>query len=116
MQHKIALFAFNGEAMCFIHVLLNGLNLLENGFQAKLIIEGAATKLIPEMAKAESPLNRLYEKAKAADLIDGACRACSAKMGTLQAAEAQGIRLLDDLSGHPSMSGYFERGFQIVTF
>lgn len=116
MKQKIALFAFNGEAMCFMHVLLNGLDLIEKGFEAKLIIEGAATKLIPEIAKAESPLNRLYEKAKAANLIEGACRACSAKMGTLQAAEAQGIRLLDDLLGHPSMRGYLAEGFQIITF
>jgi hypothetical protein len=116
MKQKIALFAFNGEAMCFMHVLLNGLNLIEKGFEAKLVIEGAATKLIPEMANAESPLNRLYEKARTAKLIEGACRACSAKMGTLQAAEAQGIRLLDDLSGHPSMSSYLAEGFQIITF
>lgn len=116
MSQKIALFAFNGEAMCFIHVLLNGLNMIEKGFEVKLVIEGAATRLIPEMAKAESPLNRLYEKARAVNLIEGACRACSAKMGTLQAAEAQGICLLDDLSGHPSMSSYLAKGFQIITF
>lgn len=116
MNQKVALFAFNGEAMCFIHVLLNGLNMIEKGYEARLVIEGAATKLIPEMAKTESPLNRLYEKARGVNLFEGACRACSAKMGTLQAAEAQGIRLLDDLSGHPSMSSYLAEGYQIITF
>ncbi len=116
MTQKTVLFAFNGEAMCFMHVLLNGLNLHERGFEVKVVIEGAATKLIPEMAKEESPLFRLYEKTRAAKLIEGACRACSAKMGVLQAAEAQGIRLLDDMSGHPSMSAYLAEGYQIITF
>jgi hypothetical protein len=116
MKEKFVLFAFNGEAMCFMHVLLNGLNMHEKGLEVKLVIEGAATKLIPEMANAESPLFRLYEKARAVNLIEGACRACCAKMGALQAAEAQGIRLLDDMSGHPSMSGYLAEGFQIITF
>lgn len=116
MIQKTVLFAFNGEAMCFMHVLLNGLNLHERGSEVKVVIEGAATKLIPEMANEKSPLFRLYEKARAADLIEGACRACSAKMGALQAAEAQGIRLLDDMSGHPSMSAYLVEGYQIITF
>jgi len=49
-------------------------------------------------------------------LIEGACRACCAKTGSLQAAEDQGVRLLDDMSGHPSMSGYVAEGFQIITF
>ena len=116
MAQKQALFAFNGEAMCFMHVLLNALNLHEKGYGAKVVVEGAATKLVPEFGKPESPLYRLFEKAKTANLIDGACRACCAKMGTLQAAEELGIPLLDDMMGHPSMSRYLQEGFQIITF
>ncbi|MHC1742830.1 MAG: cytoplasmic protein [Syntrophobacteraceae bacterium] len=116
MSQKMALFAFNGEAMCFMHVLLNALNLHEKGFEAKVVVEGAATKLVPEFGKAESPLYRLYEKARAANLIEGACRACCAKMGTAQAAEELDIRLLDDMMGHPSMSRYFLEGYQVITF
>ena len=116
MNQKIALFAFNGEAMCFMHALLNALSLREKGFEVKLVIEGAATRLIPDMAKEDSSLFRLYQKAREADCIDGACRACCAKMGTLNAAESEGIRLLDDMSGHPSMGGYLTRGYQIITF
>jgi hypothetical protein len=116
VKQKSALFAFNGEAMCFMHVLLNALDMHAKGFEVKVVIEGAATRLIPEMANPESPLFRLYEKAMNQNLIDGACRACAAKMGSLQAAETQGIRLLDDMLGHPSMSRYLEDGFQILTF
>lgn len=115
MKEKVALFAFNGEPMCFMHVLLNALKMREKGFEVKVVIEGSATRLIPDMAAPESPLFRLFSKALKLELIEGACRACSAKMGTLQAAEAQGMPLLDNMSGHPSMIGYLAQGFQVIT-
>ena len=30
---KVALFAFNGELMCFVHVLLNALDMKEKGYE-----------------------------------------------------------------------------------
>jgi len=113
---KIVLFAFNGDFMCFIHVLLNALDMNKKGYDVRIIIEGAATKLIPELAAEGNPLHALYSSAKEKQLIDGVCRACSHKMGTLKAAEAEGLRLLDDMSGHPGMALYQEQGFDIVTF
>jgi hypothetical protein len=113
---KVALVAFNGDGMCFIHVLLNAMDMNDKGYDVKIVIEGSATKLIPELAKDDHPLYRLYEKAKGLDLIDGACKACSNKMGTLEAAKAQGLRLLDEMSGHPSIARYREEGFEVFTF
>jgi len=46
----------------------------------------------------------------------GACKACAQKMGTLQAAEAQGLHILADMSGHPSMERFIEQGYKIITF
>lgn len=115
-MRKIALFAFNGEFMCFIHVLLNALDMHERGYDVKVVIEGAATKLIPELAQEGNPMLRLYEKAKGLDLIDGVCKACSNKMGTLEAAQSQGLRLLDEMSGHPSMARYLEEGYEVISF
>ncbi len=43
----IALFAFNGEPMCFLHVLLNALDMKARGFGVKLVLEGASVKLVP---------------------------------------------------------------------
>jgi hypothetical protein len=113
---KVALFAFNGEPMCFMHVLLNALDMNEKGYEVKIVIEGSATKLVPELNKEDNPMHRLYEKAKGLDLIDGACKACSNKMGTLEAAKAQGLRLLDEMTGHPSIARYKEEGFEVITF
>ena len=113
---KVALFVFNGDPMCFIHVLLNALDMQKKEYDIRTVIEGAAVKLIPELAKEAHPLNGLWEKAKAAGLIEGVCRACSHKLGTLKDAEAQGLPLLDDMSGHPSIAGYRDSGFEVITF
>ena len=113
---KVALFAFNGELMCFVHVLLNAIDMNDRGYEVKIIIEGSATKLVPELAQPDNPMHRLYEKAKGLELIDGACKACSNKMGVLDAVKAEGLRLLDEMTGHPSMGRYREEGFEIITF
>ena len=63
---KFALFVFNGEAMCFIQVLLNALDMAARGDEAKIIIEGAAVKLISELDQSGHPLHGLWEKTLAA--------------------------------------------------
>ena len=112
----VALFVFNGDPMCFIHVLLNALDIHAKGTDARIIVEGAATRLIPELEKEENPLHQLWRKVKERELVEGACKACSQKMGTEKAAQAQGLALLDDMTGHPGMATYRERGFDIITF
>ncbi len=113
---KVVLFAFNGESMCFAHVLLNGLDMKEKGYDIKIVIEGAATGLVPAMLQNGNMLNQLYKKAKNLGIIEGACKACSIKMGTLEAIETEGIPILEDMSGHPSFSQYQMRGYEIITF
>jgi hypothetical protein len=44
---NFALFVFNGDPMCFIHVLLNALGMKAKGSEEKIIIEGASVKLVP---------------------------------------------------------------------
>jgi len=113
---KIALFVFNDDPMCFIHVLLNALDMSEKGNRAAIVLEGKATGLIPELVKDDNPLNKLWTKVKEKGLVHGACRACSQKMGTLEDAGKQNLALLEDMSGHPGMAGYMDRGYEIITF
>jgi len=113
---KIALFVFNGDPMCFIHVLLNALDMKEKGYESKIVIEGSATKLFPELAKKDNPMHKLWEKVRAAGLVEGVCKACSNKMGTLELAKDQGLTILDEMTGHPSMARYRNDGFEIVSF
>ena len=52
---KTALFVFNGDPMCFIHVVLNALDMHTKGEDVKIIVEGAAVKLVPELVKPVLP-------------------------------------------------------------
>lgn len=113
---KFALFVFNGDPMCFIHVLLNALDMKAKGHEAKIILEGASVKLIPELVKPENPLNGLWEKNLEAGLVEGVCKACANKLGTLEAAKDQDLSLLGDVSGHPGMASYRDNGYEIITF
>lgn len=112
---KTAIFAFKGNPVCFVHVLLNAFDLHEKGGVVKIVLEGEATKLIIELRKPGNPLHALYEKAKKLELIDAVCRACAIKMDALETAEAEGFRIADDMAGHAGMAPYIEQGYTIVT-
>lgn len=113
---KYALFAYNGEAMCFVHVMLYALDFNEKGYEVKIIIEGSATKLIKELSEPEAPFSNLYSQIKEKGLIDCVCKACATKMGTLKNAEAQGLTIKGDLKGHPSMESYLKEDYEAITF
>ena len=113
-MNKTAIFAFRGNPICFVHVLLNAIDLHDRGRAVKIILEGEATKLIIDLRKPEHPLHALYEKVKKLELIDAVCRACAIKMGALEAAEAEGLKIADEMSGHVGMAPYIEKGYAIV--
>jgi len=114
-MNKTAIFAFKGNPICFVHVLLNAIDLHDRGRAVKIILEGEATKLIIDLRKPEHPLHALYEKVKKLELIDAVCRACAIKMGALEAAEAEGLKIADEMAGHVGMAPYIEKGYAIVT-
>ena len=95
--NKTAIFAFKGDPICFVHVLLNGIDLHEKEGEVKIILEGEATGLIIELSKPEHPLHALYEKVKNLALIDAVCRACAIKMGSTCSGRS---RRLQDCRGH----------------
>ena len=113
---KFALFVYNGDPMCFIHVLLNALDMSDKGYNAKIIIEGAATELISELDRKGNPLHQLWKKAKSKGLVEGVCKACANKMETIGEAKTQGLPLLEDVLGHPGMARFRDAGFEIITF
>lgn len=116
MSKKVVLFAFNGETMCFVHVLLHALDLNDKGYDVKLVIEGSAVKQVKELALKDKPFANLYHQVIEKGLLDCVCRACSAKLGTLDAAQEQHLPLGDDMKGHPSISQYLEQGYEVLTF
>ena len=114
---KFALFAFNGEPMCFVHVMLNALDMQARGHEVAVVIEGTATRLVKTWNDDPAqPFANLYVKIKEAGLIHCVCQACSAKMGSRESAEEQGLKACGEMNGHPSVAQFIEDGYQIVTF
>lgn len=109
---KIAFFPFSGSKMNFVHVLINAADLHEKGVDTKIIVEGAAVKLIKEL---EEEKNKLYLKVKELGLFDSICKACSAQAGVLEYNETTGIPIKGNANGHPAMYDYISEGYDIVT-
>jgi hypothetical protein len=116
MAEKNILFAFRGEPLCFVHVLLNALDLAEQGRGGQIVIEGEAVKLVGEMSRSDHFLNALYRQVREKGLIVAVCKACSAKMKATAAVEAEGLPLVGHIAGHPAMSHYLAAGYRIITF
>jgi hypothetical protein len=116
MERKYALFAFNGGKMCFVHVLLNALDLTEKGYTAKIVMEGEATALLNDFEDPNASFAGLFRQCVEKGLLDCVCRACSQQMGALETAKKRGYPLCDDMSGHPSMERYIREGYEIITF
>ena len=116
MDKRVVLVAFNGDPMCFVHVLLNAVDMKKRGYDVKVVIEGSATKLVNELNDAGKPFGKLYLEVRESALIDCVCEACAAKMGALDGAKAQGLALGNDMNGHPSLARYMDQGYKIITF
>jgi len=116
IEKKIVLAAFNGEMMCFAHVLLNALDMAGKGFDVKIVIEGKATGLLPKLIDEKAPFSSLFREVLDSGLIDCACRACSVQTNAVGAARTLGIELAGDMEGHPSLSAYIYSGYEIITF
>lgn len=114
MPEKIAILAFQGEMMCFVHALLYAEEMKEKGHDVKLIIEGSATKLIKELADPVVPFGKLFKQVKELGLIDCVCQACSKKMGGYDSALEQGLKICGEMKGHPSLLWYVMDGYKVL--
>ncbi len=115
-MRKVALFVFNGSPTCFVHVLLNALDMHARGDRVRIVMEGESTRLVEDLTQPENWLHGLWQKACAQNLVAGACKACAQKLGARQEMEANNLPLLDDMNGHPGMAAFRERGYEIITF
>ncbi|WP_027186258.1 DsrE family protein [Desulfovibrio inopinatus] len=115
-MQKMALFAFRGEMGCFIHVMLNAIDMKEKGFEVVVVLEGESVKLVGELAKDTNPMHKLFEKTKSLGIFAGACKACSHNFGVLDVVKKEGFTILEEMNGHPSIARFIESGYTILTF
>lgn len=110
---KYLFYAMRGQKMCFVHVLLNAMDLHEAGHEVKIIFEGESVTL-PKVFEDEH--FELYFKAKKNNLIAGVCYGCSAQLGVLEFNKNLDYPLLKDMKGHAGMKSYIDEDYEIITF
>lgn len=108
---KVLIYAMRGDKMCFVHALLNALDLSAAGHTARIVFEGQAVTLPRQLAQENNPL---YARALGGGLIAGVCRACSKQLGAYEDNERLGLAMLDDMSGHAGIRPYVEAGYDVV--
>ena len=111
-MEKVLFYGMTGEKMCFLHVLMNALQLSEHGRQVQVVFEGASVKLVGLFEEEKNPL---YLKAKEKGVLAGVCLACSKVMGVLETNTASGLPLLDDMNGHAGMKPFLDQGYVVVS-
>lgn len=110
-MRKVLFYAMQGKKMCFLHVLMNALQLYEQGHEVRIIFEGESVRL-PSQLEREG--NKLYLSAREKGLLAGICLACSVQLGVLEMNEAVGLPLLDDMYGHAGLLPFIEDGYEVI--
>ena len=87
----------------------------EQGDDVRIIFDGAGTRWIPELSRAEGGY-KWKNFAAVRDVVAGACAFCAGAFGVKEAVKAAGIPLLSDYEGHPSLRGLIAQGYQVITF
>ncbi len=109
---KVLFYAMRGQLMCFLHVLMNALDLHEAGYEVRVVFEGESVTLPPQLAEKE---NKLYLQALEKGLIAGVCKACSAQLGVLEANQKLGLPMLADMNGHAGMKPFVDQGYSVIS-
>jgi len=103
-----------GELGRVVNALTTAKEFKESGDEVAVVFDGAGTKWIPELADEAHKYSDLFAEVR--DRIAGACDYCSAAYGVKEEVIEAGIELLADYDNHPSLHGYAERGYQVITF
>jgi hypothetical protein len=123
MTRKLLFVVFTDEACRRNHAFMYALDLVEQGHQIRVLLEGLATKALHDLDDEGSPFALLFRRAQARGLVAGACRkasgGCASDDPTRQVADrarAQGVDLLDGMDGHASIAAFVRDGYEIVVF
>lgn len=99
-----------------LHALLYTQELQEHGHEVQLILDGGGTKWLEEFTQPDNALAPLYQSLKNAGVIGGVCDFCvPAFDGDKALAESEGLHLLSEFQGHPSLAKLIEDGYQVIT-
>jgi predicted peroxiredoxin len=120
MQRKLLFVLFAEDVCRQLHTFMYALDLHRKGYQAKVIVEGMATRLLADLEKAPPRLQKAVAEAKAAGLIAGACLQASTGCGSpedrdvVDAIKARGVAFLSDLDNHAGIEPFLREGFEVI--
>lgn len=112
---KYLFLATDDNKMQLYHLLLNAINFHENGHEIAAVLECASPKLLIGIADGSIKLP-VFDKAMELEIIDHACKACTASFNATEAAEKLGVTLKGELKGHSDLLKFTDTGFSIITF
>ncbi len=106
-MRKFVIYALNGDANCFLQVLLTVLDLSDKGYEVRLVIAGSATCLVKHSEEHGVLLASLFRSVQERGLIDETRLTC------VLGADANHSAVV---SGNPGMTDYLKDGYQVITF
>ncbi len=98
-----------------VHALLYATDLVEKGYEVVLIYDGAGTGWAKEFRKPANPFHGHYAKLIKLGIVEEICDYCADSFDVKNnLSEQQKKLLVGDYKGHPSLTKWIERGYQIV--
>ncbi len=120
MQRKILFVLFAEDVCRQLHTFLYATDLHRKGYEAKVIVEGMATRLLADLDQAPERLRLAVARAQDAGLIAGACLQASTGCGSsedrniVDAIQAHGVRFLSDLENHAGIEPFLREGYEVI--
>jgi predicted peroxiredoxin len=103
-----------GDAGRMVNAFITAREAAEAGDEVTVVLDGAGTRWIAELAGTEHKYSRLFDDVK--PRIAGACAYCSRAYGVKEQVEAAGIPLLRDYADHPSLRTLIADGYEVIPF
>lgn len=104
----------HGDLGRVVNALVTAKEFKGAGDDVQVIFDGAGTKWIGELAKADHPSHGLYEGVK--DKVAGVCAFCASAFGAKDAVQKEGLHLLDEYQQHPSLRSLIVEGYAVLIF
>lgn len=115
---KIAIVLLSGVSdahrTAAFHALLYARDAKAAKVDVRLVFDGAGTGWIDEWSKPENRTHGLYEEVRDSGAMAGVCDFCIGHYGDKAGAAGQGLALLSEVDGHPSIARFVEQGYQII--
>ena len=99
---------------CVVNALETAVEAKGYNDEVKIVFDGAGTKWIPKLASKEQRAHPVF--AKVEDKITGACEFCAAAFGVKEKIQQLNFPLLNEYPKHPSIRGYVDEGYLVITF